>query len=996
MGAALFGATPASAQSSACTLTSGSVASLQVTAGSSNNIVINTSNSGTQSTIYNNCGNQYVYVFDVYDNASFPTIAQNTEVTIASGSKLKFTASGSGSNYHMQIYYTPAPGFTGTETIAQPIAQNIAANPSITRGLPVEFAQASTPFSYLTLQIVVTAPAAPTAALTSLTPSSITSGGTSAVVVTLTNPNSTAPLSGVSDTINLPSGVTLASNVTASQCSGTVTGSAGASAVSLSGGSLTTSGTCTISFSVTSATVNTYQIPSGTPSATGASAGSAGTTSTLTVTAPPVPTVTNVAPANVPLAGGTITITGTNFVIGSTSFTVGGTPATGVSCSSATTCTATAPAKAAGAYSVVATTAGGASTTNGTLTYLSPPTVAAAFSPTSVANGGTATLTLTITNPNAGTALTGVAVASASLPTNLSGSSPATTCSGGTATFAGNALSLSGATLAGGASCTTTLSVTSTTPATYNYTSGVVSASGPISLTGVSATTSPGLTVNAAATTTSLTSSQNPQRAGATVTFTATVTSSSTVNAGTVNFTAGGSTITGTSGSCGTVAVNGSGIATCTTSSLPVGTSTIQAIYAGSANFATSTSNNITQYVVTAPTVSGVFSPASITTAQTSTLTITLTNPAANTVSLDGVQLASTSLTGLTGLTLGSSTCSSPSIAGVTVTAGPTTLGANGSCTVVVNVPTGQTASSYSVTLGAPSATQANGVSLGATLTGVSGSAGPLTVTAAPPTLAVAISHTGNFTQGQTGTITVTPSATVGDTAGTLTFSITPPTGATYSSFTGTGWSCSGGAPVSCTSTTVIAAGTSGNPISLTFAIGAAAPVNLNFTGTLSGGGAVSSVNSNTDPVTVIQVPASVSITAGDNQSATVSTAFATALQVTVRDAASVVIPSQSVTFAAPGSGASGTFATSGSNAQTVTTNASGVATASTFTANATVGGPYAVSATAGSAPAANFSLTNSPVALVTTQAVPTVSGTVGAALPAVTPVTASGGTTPL
>ena len=76
-------------------------------------------------------------------------------------------------------------------------------------------------------------------------------------------------------------------------------------------------------------------------------------------------------------------------------------------------------------------------------------------------------------------------------------------------------------------------------------------------------------------------------------------------------------------------------------------------------------------------------------------------------------------------------------------------------------------------------------------------------------------------------------------------------------------------------------------------------------------------------------------------------------------------MPGVSVTFTAPTSGASGTFAAcSGGNPSAnecvVTTNSNGLATASTFTANTTAGGPYTVAATTtGVTGSANFSLTN-------------------------------------
>lgn len=129
-----------------------------------------------------------------------------------------------------------------------------------------------------------------------------------------------------------------------------------------------------------------------------------------------------------------------------------------------------------------------------------PPSIAAAFSPTAITtNGGTttSTLTLTISNPNASLTLNGVAVAAAALPANLTGASPATTCTGGTAAYSGGSggnLSLSGATLNASSSCTVTLTVSSTVAGNYSYTTGQVSSTSP-GLTGTTATTPTALTV---------------------------------------------------------------------------------------------------------------------------------------------------------------------------------------------------------------------------------------------------------------------------------------------------------------------------------------------------------------------------------------------------------------------------------------------------------------------------------------------------------------------
>lgn len=85
-------------------------------------------------------------------------------------------------------------------------------------------------------------------------------------------------------------------------------------------------------------------------------------TGTVTVEGPA--TVTSIAPATGPAAGGTATVvTGTNFT-GSTSVTFGGTPGTSFSVVNDTTINVTTPAHAAGAVNVVVVNANG----NGTLT----------------------------------------------------------------------------------------------------------------------------------------------------------------------------------------------------------------------------------------------------------------------------------------------------------------------------------------------------------------------------------------------------------------------------------------------------------------------------------------------------------------------------------------------------------------------------------------------------------------------------------------------------
>ena len=100
--------------------------------------------------------------------------------------------------------------------------------------------------------------------------------------------------------------------------------------------------------------------------------------------------------------------------------------------------------------------------------------------------------------------------------------------------------------------------------------------------------------------------------------------------------------------------------------------------------------------------------------------------------------------------------------------------------------------------------------------------------------------------------------------------------------------------------------------------------------------------------------PASVAVSAGGAQSASVSAAFGSPLTVTVRDAYGNAVPGVSVTFAAPGTGASATL-----GASSATTNAGGAASV-TASAN-TIAGSYSVTATVAGLPGVTFSLSNTP-----------------------------------
>ena len=103
---------------------------------------------------------------------------------------------------------------------------------------------------------------------------------------------------------------------------------------------------------------------------------------------------------------------------------------------------------------------------------------------------------------------------------------------------------------------------------------------------------------------------------------------------------------------------------------------------------------------------------------------------------------------------------------------------------------------------------------------------------------------------------------------------------------------------------------------------------------------------------------ATVTASAGSGQSTTVSTTFATALQATVTDGGGNPVNGVLVTFTAPTSGASGTFA-GGSTTASVATGSNGIAIAPALTANSQAASFAVTAAVAGVASPASFTLTN-------------------------------------
>ncbi len=371
----------------------------------------------------------------------------------------------------------------------------------------------------LTASATLTVAAAPTVAK-SFSPTSIVLNGTSTLTISFTNPNA-FPLTGLAITDSFPAGLEVAATPAAvNTCGGTFNPLAAATAISLSGGSLTSSGNCSISVAVKGTTAGAKPNITGNVSTTESGAGGTAN-ATLNVFAPP--TITKAfAPTIVALNGTsilTLTITnpaanpagvtgvvvsdvfpaglevhttpGANNTCGGSfaapagatniALTGGAIATAGGSCSVSVTVRGTTPGAKPNTTGAVSSTEGGAGlTASATLNVFAPPTVAKSFSPNSIQLNNTSTLTITITNPatNSG-GVTGVAINDA-FPAGLEVDAVpmATNTCGGTFTAVAAATSINltgGAIATAGGSCSISVKVKGTTQGLKTNTTGAVS-----------------------------------------------------------------------------------------------------------------------------------------------------------------------------------------------------------------------------------------------------------------------------------------------------------------------------------------------------------------------------------------------------------------------------------------------------------------------------------------------------------------------------------------
>src|SRR5258705_495761 len=124
------------------------------------------------------------------------------------------------------------------------------------------------------------------------------------------------------------------------------------------------------------------------------------------------------------------------------------------------------------------------------------------------------------------------------------------------------------------------------------------------------------------------------------------------------------------------------------------------------------------------------------------------------------------------------------------------------------------------------------------------------------PDLTLTKTHSGNFTQGQTGA-TYTLSASnggTGATAGTVTVTDTLPASLTATAMSGTGWSCTV-ATLTCTRSDALAVGASYPAITLTVDVSSSAPASVTNTAAVSGGGETNTGNESASKPETIDPP---------------------------------------------------------------------------------------------------------------------------------------------
>ena len=567
-------------------------------------------------------------------------------------------------------------------------------------------------------------------------------GGTTTLTFTLTNPNTTVGLSGVSFADTLPAGLTGPAGTTL-VCGGSLAVSGGGVSLAFSGGTLAGGGSCSISVNVTGTTAGVKNNTTGPVSSTESGAGSPSNTATVTVVAPPT-IAKSFGAASIPVNGttslaftlanpnGSVALTGVSFTDtlpagltapggttpgcggslagggGGTSLAFsGGTLAGGGSCSISVNVTGTPAGVKNNTTGPVSSTESGAGSPSNTatVTVVAPPTVAKSFGAASIVVNATTSLDFTLANPNATVPLTGVSFTD-NLPAGLTAPAGTTPVCGGSFTVAGASLTLSGGMLAAGGSCTVTVTVTGTSTGVKNNTTGPVSSTesgaGSASNTATVTVTAPGaptITKSFASPMVALGGTvsvsfvlNNPGTSGLTgLAFTDTLPAGLAAPNGTTPVCGGSLVVSGGA----SLSFSGGALSAGTTCTISV---IVTASAAGVQNNTTgpissnetgvgTPSNTATVTVVAPPTIAKSFGTSPIAVGGTTSLALTLTNPNAS-VALGGVGFSDPLPSGLSAVDGTSAACGGTlTISGgnlLTFSGGA--LAAGTTCTITVTV----------------------------------------------------------------------------------------------------------------------------------------------------------------------------------------------------------------------------------------------------------------------------------------------------------------------
>ncbi len=716
---------------------------------------------------------------------------------------------------------------------------------------------------------------------------SIPLNGSTSLSFTIQNNNTTQTLSGIGFTDTLPAGLLISTpnGLTGSCGGGTITATQGTNAINLTGAPLAQSSSCTFSVNVMGTSAgqknNTTSAVTSTEGGTGGTASASitvigppaiakafgaanvplnGTTSlTLTITNPAANTVAEAGvafadalPAGIVVAtpnglantcgGAPVAVAGS----GSISLTAG-TVATSANCTLTVNVTGTAAGHFVNTTGTVTSTNGGTgNTATANLNVASPPAITKAFGAASVPLNGSASLTFNITNPVLNTIpLTGIAFTD-NLPAGLIVATPsglASTCGGISTAVAGtSSVSLSGATLATNTSCTLSVNVTGTLAGVKNNSVQATSTEGGPGNTSNASITVAGppviikafgaasIPLNGSTSLSFTIQNNNATSALSSISFTDTLPAGLVISTPSgLSGTCGGGTITATQGTS-VINLLGGTLASSSSCNFAVN---VKGTAAGTQN---NTTGNVTSTeggtggtasasiaVVAPPSIAKAFGAANVPLNGTTSLTLTITNPAANTVAETGVAFADALPAGIVVATPNglANTCGGvvTAVAGsgnVSLAGG--TVATSSNCTLTVNV-TGTVTGNYTNTTGAVTSTNGG--------TGAASNTANLTV-AAPPTIVKAF---GAPSIPLTGVTSLTFNIQNPNTVITLTgtsFTDNLPAGLVVATPNNLNNTCGGAATAAAGSSSVsLAGGTLAPTVSCT--------VSINVTGTLAG-----------------------------------------------------------------------------------------------------------------------------------------------------------------